>query len=306
MAATEKYTLRELETLIKTGKKYRLFKPFMYNGQIFLNIEKILTESDVLRMERKVFGPIEVVPAIEHYTNSQIRNAIAENCIKILKTSSLFQPNENHHLDFTKRKQCEKFIDAIIKENAHLAQKMLEIYQYSKKLFIHSVNVSIISMVIAAGLQEKRKEHNALALEELFTAAALHDVGFLELPKELIEKRRIDYTPGEISIYKTYPERGKEMIEVLGDSFRKRTLDIIYQHQERLPGTGFPRGLKGNSIDELALIVGLADDFDLFLSKEISNHNKGASEIMSRLSRSGGIYGSNIIDSFYTWFRYLK
>ena len=40
MSATEKYTLRQLAPLIQQGKKYRLFKPFLYNGQIFLNIEK--------------------------------------------------------------------------------------------------------------------------------------------------------------------------------------------------------------------------------------------------------------------------
>jgi hypothetical protein len=50
MSATEKYTLRQLAPLIKQGKKYRLFKPFLYNGQIFLNIEKILTEADLMRM----------------------------------------------------------------------------------------------------------------------------------------------------------------------------------------------------------------------------------------------------------------
>ena len=131
MSALEKYTLRELENLIKEGKKYRLFKPFMYNGQMLLNIEKILTETDIVRMDRKVFGPIEVVPAVEHNTNSQIRNAISDNFIKILKTAPLFS-GEKHHLDFTMRKECEKSLTALSKGMHILRIKMLEIYQSSK------------------------------------------------------------------------------------------------------------------------------------------------------------------------------
>lgn len=305
MASLEKYTLRELESLIKEGRKFRLFKPFMYNGQILLNIEKVLTETDILRLDKKVFGPIEVVPAVEHNTNSQIRNAIAENCIKILKTGKLFS-GEKHHLDFTKRKECEKIIDGVIKGNAHLAQKMLEIYQGSKKLFLHSVNVAIISVVIEMGLQMKRKIHNALALEELFTAAALHDIGLLSMPAEMLEKKRYEYTEDEKAHYRFYPQKSKEMLDTMGDAIRKKSHTLVLQHQERLTGTGFPKGLKGKDIEEMALIIGLADDFELMVSKEAFDHNKETSEIMSRFSRSGTMYGSDVIDSFYTWFRYLK
>ena len=92
----------------------------------------------------------------------------------------------------------------------------------------------------------------------------------------------------------------------MGDAYRKKSIELVALHQERLPGNGFPKGLKGKDIPELALIIGLADDFDLMVSKESLFHNKEASEIMSRLSRSGKIYGADVIDSFYTCFRYLK
>ncbi|OHD08399.1 MAG: hypothetical protein A2Y34_08000 [Spirochaetes bacterium GWC1_27_15] len=306
MAGVEKYTLRELEKLIKEGAKFRLFKPFMHNGQILFNIEKMLNEKDILRMEGKVFGPIEVVPAVEHNVDDKIRTAIIENSIKILKTSTLFNLNETHHLDFTKRKECEKLLEGIINGNSHLAQKLLEIYQYSKKLFIHSINVGIIATVIDLGIQEKRKIHNALRSEELLTGALLHDVGFLKLPKTMAEKKRIEYDNKEKELYKQYPVESKKIVEDLGTNIRSKTIEIIAQHQERLAGTGFPEGLKGNKIEELALVVGLADDFDLIMAKELSSQQKPASEVMSKMSRAANIFGNEIVDSFYTWFRYLK
>lgn len=306
MAAVEKYTLRELEKLIKDGAKYRLFKPFYFNNQLLFNVEKILTEKDILRLEGKVFGHIEVVPTVEHNTDEKIRAAIIENCVKILKKSSLFHPSEQHHLDFTKRKEVEKLFNGIINASPHLAQKILEIYQFSKKLFVHSVNVAIISTVIEMGLQDKRKQHNALRLEELLTAALLHDVGFLNLPKSMVEKRRIEYNDEEKKLYKTYPEESKKILSSMGGDIRNKSIEIVYQHQERLNGIGFPQGLKGNKIEELALVVGLADEFDLVVSKETVDAQRTVSDAMSRFSRYGQLIGSNIVDSFYTWFRYLR
>lgn len=306
MAAVERYTLRELDSLIKEGKKYRLFKPFFYNGQILFNIEKVLNEKDILRLEGKIYGPIEVVPAVEHTTDDKIRNAVIENCIKILKKSSLFHIDDVRHLEFVMRKECEKLFTGILSNSPHVAQKVLEIFQFSKKLFLHSVNVAIISTVIDLGMQNKKKMHNALRSEELLVAALLHDVGFLNLPVSLVEKRRVEYTEEEKKLYLTYPEESKKIASTLGDNIRSKTIDVIYQHQERLTGQGFPQHLKGTKIEDMALVIGLADEFDLLISKETAEHQRTISEAMSRFSRYGQIIGNDIVDSFYTWFRYLK
>ena len=257
MASVEKYTLRELDKKIKEGEKYRFFKPFTYNGQLLFNVEKILTEKDIMRLDGKIYGPVEVVKAVEHNTDDSSRSSVVENCVKILKTSPLFRPNDTHHLDFTKRKECEKLFDGIINGNPHLAQKMLELYEFSKKLFVHSVNVTIISLVVDLGLQEKRKQHNALRSEELLTGALLHDIGFLNLPKSMVEKRRLDYDDNEKKLFFTYPDEGKKIVKSLAENVRSRSLDIVYQHQERVTGTGFPQHLKGDKIEETALIVDL-------------------------------------------------
>jgi len=304
--AVEQYLLKELEELIKSGANYRLFKPFFFKGQILLNIEKILTVKDIMKLEGKVFGLIEVVTTVEHNTDDKIRKAIIANAINILKTSNRFKIDETHHLDFTKRKECEKLLDGIINGNPHLAQQLLKIYKFSKKLFIHSIHVGIIATVIDLGIQEKNKHHDGLRSEELLTGALLHDVGLLAYPVELIENKRIDFIQSNQSSYKAYPVKGKEMMQRLHDSIRKKSVNIVYQHQERLTGNGFPEGLKGHHIDDLALIVGLADEVDLLLSSELSSVPKTASEIMSRMSRMSNFFGAHIVDSFYTWFRYLK
>ena len=82
-------------------------------------------------------------------------------------------------------------------------------------------------------------------------------------------------------------------------------MKIIALHQERLNGSGFPDGLKDKEIYEPALLVGLADEFELTLSNEISNAKKSYSDIMSKMSHMGSYFGSASVDSLYKCFRYL-
>ena len=145
--SVEKLKINELKNLIKSGKTYRLFKPFYYKDQILINIEKILTIKDLDKLEGKIHRPIEVVSTVNHNTTDKIRKSIAENAIKILKTSKIFKLNDTHHLDYEKRKECEKLLISIINGNPHLAKYLLILYQHSKKLFIHSIRVGIIRIV---------------------------------------------------------------------------------------------------------------------------------------------------------------
>lgn len=304
--AVEEYNLKELKELIKNGENFRLFKPFYFKGQILLNIEKILTEKDLDKLDGKVFGPIQVVRAVEHNADEKLRKALVASVLNVLKSSKLFKLSESNHLDYNKRKECEKLFDGIINGNPHLAHCLYKIYKHSKKLFLHSVHVGIIATVIDLGIQEKYKKHDGLRSEEIVTGALLHDIGLITFSQDLVEKRRIEILQTNPALYRTYPEKGREILKKLNDSIRRRSIEIVYQHQERLDGSGFPQGLRGNNIEELALIVGLADEFDLLVNNEITNTQKPIPEIMSRLARMKNYFGSDAVDSFYTWFRYLK
>jgi response regulator RpfG family c-di-GMP phosphodiesterase len=304
--AVESYSIHELTELIKEGSKYRLFKPFFFKGQVLINVEKILTEKDLFKLEGKQFGPIQVVSAVEHNTDDKVRKSIIDFAINILKTSKLFKVDDVHHLDWEKKKECEKLLTGIISESPHLANLLIKLYKHSKKLFVHSITVGMISTIIDLGIQEKNKIHDGLRSEELLTAALLHDIGFLKLPLAMAEKRRIEYNEEELKLYKKYPEEGRSIVHAMGDNFRQKTLEIIHQHREKLTGDGFPQKLSGSKVMEESLIVGVADEFDLIVTNEISSSERPPSEILSRISRMGKMYGPKVVDSFYTWFRYLK
>jgi len=89
-------------------------------------------------------------------------------------------------------------------------------------------------------------------------AAALHDIGKVELPGEIVNK------PGplsdeEFSLIQSHAEVGAEMVAELGDP---ELTAIVRHHHESFDGGGYPDGLHGEEIPLGARIVAVADTFD--------------------------------------------
>lgn len=129
---------------------------------------------------------------------------------------------------------------------------------YVDWLYTHSIDVAIISLMIAEEIGYTEKE-----LWDLGLGAFLHDVGKLLIPKPIIQK------PGplnnmEMIHMQQHCELGASSLEPLG--LPKGCTDIVLQHHERLDGSGYPTGLKGAEICLNARIVMIADAVDAITS----------------------------------------
>ena len=96
-------------------------------------------------------------------------------------------------------------------------------------------------------------------LKTLGIVALFHDIGELEGGGRFIKKES-KMNKHEQQVLRNHPKNGRKMIEGFG--FPKPSLEIITQHHERLNGTGFPEGLKEDSIHLLSKIVMVADAYD--------------------------------------------
>ena len=94
------------------------------------------------------------------------------------------------------------------------------------------------------------------------TAAALHDVGKLETPREILNKPG-RLTDEEFDVIRRHPSDGAAMAAGLGDPL---VTAIIRHHHERLDGSGYPDGLAGEAIPLGARIIAVADTFDAMTS----------------------------------------
>lgn len=135
---------------------------------------------------------------------------------------------------------------------------LLNIRNYDDSTYTHSINVSLISYVMAGWLGFSESEQLMAASCGLF-----HDMGKIMMPPEILFKPG-RLTPEEFEVIKTHPLRG---YEILSDySMNKHILDAALLHHEKCDGSGYPYGLMGQDIDKFAKIITIADVYDAMTS----------------------------------------
>lgn len=90
----------------------------------------------------------------------------------------------------------------------------------------------------------------------IYTAGLIHDIGKISVPSAILS-RPTRLTAPEFAIIQTHPDIAHEVLE--GIDFPWPIADYVHQHHERMDGTGYPRGLRGDEILTGARILAIAD-----------------------------------------------
>ncbi|MFH1776561.1 MAG: HD domain-containing phosphohydrolase [Candidatus Omnitrophota bacterium] len=142
-------------------------------------------------------------------------------------------------------------------------------------IYGHVVNTGIVSVDIGIGIG-----YDKVQLNELGTAAMVHDIGMVKY-YDLYTKSG-PLTPREFNILKNHPAVSVEILEKFRHIY-KRSLAAVYHEHERIDGTGYPRGVKGESIDEYAKIIMLADEYDAMTHERPHRRKYDAQESLKQL-----------------------
>jgi hypothetical protein len=123
-------------------------------------------------------------------------------------------------------------------------------------------------------------------------AGMLHDLGKIAIPTELLSKSG-KLTPLEFALIKTHPQVAFNILEPI--TLPGQTAMIILQHHERVDGSGYPQGLKGNEILLEARILGVADVMESMCSHRPYRPSLGLEETLDELARNKGkLYGQDL------------
>lgn len=158
--------------------------------------------------------------------------------------------------------KIKKAVDNIIEDilfQKEIFVSLTDMRSYDNQVFAHSVSVCVLSTIIGKALELDKENLEALAI-----GALLHDIGTVKLPKELLAKRG-EFTPKELELYKSHASHGFELLRVKRD-INLLSAHIAFQHHEWMNGSGYPRNLSGDRINNLAQIVGLADFYDYLVN----------------------------------------
>ncbi len=124
-----------------------------------------------------------------------------------------------------------------------------------EEVYHHSLNVTVLSMMLAKGLNLSAEQTRLLG-----SGALLHDIGLLKLPKYLLTTSKSARTAPEQKVYESHTLKGEKFGELLALAPEMRS--IIAQHHELADGSGYPLGLKLVQITPLARIVSLTNFYD--------------------------------------------
>lgn len=139
------------------------------------------------------------------------------------------------------------------------------------------------------------------AVQGIHLAGTIHDLGKIKVPAEILAR------PGQLSeieerIIQIHPEAGWEILK--GVDFPWPIAEMVLQHHERLDGSGYPRGLRGEQISLGARILGVADVVEAMASHRPYRPSRGLEAALSQVESDRGTrYDATVVDACLALFR---
>jgi len=156
------------------------------------------------------------------------------------------------------KKIAETIVDNVLNREEYLLD-MVEIKNYDNYTYSHSLNVGILSIMLASEMGITRNR-----LDDIALCALMHDIGKIDVPIEIINKNG-PVTDLEFAVIKTHPDKGVERLRKCFNVSRE-VLQGIQCHHEKIDGSGYPYGYKGNRIPLFGRILAIADVYDALTS----------------------------------------
>jgi putative nucleotidyltransferase with HDIG domain len=179
----------------------------------------------------------------------------------------------------------------------HLSNKISTLMETVKQVevkdrytYMHSDRVCNYSIKIA-----KKLKLNTTQIENLNRASVLHDIGKVHVPEEILKKPN-RLTNEEYAIIKKHPVDGADMVR---GTYYDELAPIIEQHHERINGSGYPYGLKGDEIMLEAKIIAVSDTFDAMTEDRVYRKARDAQYALDEIKRcSGTLYDPEVVVAF--------
>ncbi len=197
---------------------------------------------------------IEPTPVLEPELRQQITNEF-----RGLYANYLTRPCISYTAVESTRKIAETIVDSVLGRDEYLVD-IMEIKGYDSYTYSHSMNVGILSILLASEMGINRNR-----LEDIGLCALMHDIGKVDIPIQIINKNG-PVTDSEFAIIKTHPEKGVERLRKCFNVSHE-VLQGVQCHHEKMDGTGYPFGYKGSHIPVFGRVLSVADVYDALTSQ---------------------------------------
>jgi putative nucleotidyltransferase with HDIG domain len=144
---------------------------------------------------------------------------------------------------------------------------LIKLRHFDDYTYTHSLNVSVLSISAGKALGLTNDDLKILGLGTMF-----HDLGKLRVPDNILNKPG-KLTDDEFAVMRSHAALSAEVIIEQNLDVNDQVIKVARSHHERIDGSGYPDGLKGEQIPPLATICGLSDVYDALTSDRV--YHKG-------------------------------
>lgn len=272
-----------------------LHKPvFDYSGNTVMEKKTVLDENSIIKLKKLGIGTVHI---LDKFSNQELEDIIKPKLVKRFKDidSKIINISSNKEIVTDKtgyRKsihQCienyESFIDEIIEDTIHnsdIINNLMSVSTYDDSTFIHSINVMLLSLVLANKLNLGKAEVKKVAL-----GCLLHDIGKVYIPLSIINKTDT-LEVEEFNIIKNHPLKGYEFLRDCTNLDPTERIACL-THHEKWDGTGYPFGKSEEQIPLYGRICCLCDVFDALTSDKAYRRGVKPNEAMEYIMGNGGM-----------------
>ena len=217
-----------------------------------------------------------------------------EVCVKE-SAAQLTKVNEQLRLEIIERKKVENELQDTLKElrqalRGTIQAMALTVETRDPYTAGHQRRVADLARAIAKEMGFPRDKITGIRM-----AGALHDIGKIAIPSEILSKPgRLNGT--EFELIKNHPKVGYDILKSI--KFPWPVAQIVFQHHERINGSGYPQKLSGKNIMIEAKIVAVADVVEAMCGARPCRPAYNSERVLQEISQNKGIlYDSNVVDA---------
>lgn len=241
----------------------KLARPLYRNAETMLAAGVVLHEGYIASIQRCGFPGVYIYDDlsadldIHTMISDELRHETAKRLSKIIDIAASESAPPSRMPDIAP--QVESIVDELFADK-NIMVNMLDLSGHDNYTCSHSINVVVLSLVLAIGLGFTHSEATALG-----TGALLHDIGKVFINKAILQKPG-PLTEEEMNLVRNHPKDGFDYISRRYSTIPMRHCSAILEHHERYDGTGYPYGKAGTAISLHGRICAVADVYDALVS----------------------------------------
>jgi len=256
----------------------------------------MMTLADVVDLERSRPGHIDISRTLDLETIRKDRTTVWTDVRFSLIRDANKQPVNilGVSRDITARKQAEEELQHTLSSLRNAVGTTIQVMMSALEVRDpytagHQARVANLSRAIATEMDLSEGQ-----IEGIHMAASIHDIGKLSLPSEILSKPT-KLTENELALAREHALQGYEILKNIESPWP--LAEIVYQHHERMDGSGYPRGLKGSDILLEARIIAVADVVEAMSSHRPYRPARGLDAALDEIKRHKGIvYDTTVAD----------